>query len=525
MTTASRVACAALLCALAALTHPRPSPAAEPRRLWFYYPTNLQVDENVARLEPIWRRAAAAGYTHVMLTDSKFARLGELGSMEAVYFRNVGRVQQLANNLHLTIIPVLFSFGWSNNMLWHDPNLAEGLPVSNALFVVQVGQARLAADPAVTFGKPAWKDDCVALEGTVATLQDPAGNARFMYKFTLPRFRCYHVSVWVKTQDFRGTPEIKALADGQSLQFQNLGVRPTQDWTRHDVVFNTLEHEQVNVYFGLWGGARGRLQWKDWRIEEAGLVNVLRRPGAPVTVQGYVEGRDYERIVDPHLGNTPWAGEYQAWHEPQAIRTHLPDGTRLRVSWYHPAIIYDGAVMACPSEPETRDLLADEARRMRAAWQAPGYMMGHDEIRTLNWDAACVCRGLSAGGILADNVRTCATLLAGSGVYVWSDMFDPFHNAHTNYYLVRGDLAGSWEGLDRSVTIVNWNFGKRDESLKFFADRGHQQIIAGYYDGPVARVKEWLASAAKVPGVVGVMYTTWQNRYDDLEGFARACRE
>ena len=29
-------------------------------------------------------------------------------------------------------------------------------------------------------------------------------------------------------------------------------------------------------------------------------------------------------------------------------------------------------------------------------------------------------------------------------VYVWSDMLDPKHNAHGNYYLVEGHYTGSW---------------------------------------------------------------------------------
>ena len=41
---------------------------------------------------------------------------------------------------------------------------------------------------------------------------------------------------------------------------------------------------------------------------------------------------------------------------------------------------------------------------------------------------------------------------------------------------------GSWEGLPRDVIIANWNGGKAPESLKFFAGRGHPQLIAGYYD-------------------------------------------
>ena len=54
-------------------------------------------------------------------------------------------------------------------------------------------------------------------------------------------------------------------------------------------------------------------------------------------------------------------------------------------------------------------------------------------------------------------------------------MFDPYHNAVEGpYYLVNGPWTGSWEGLDKDVMVVNWNYGKRDQSLKFFADRGQQ---------------------------------------------------
>jgi hypothetical protein len=152
-------------------------------------------------------------------------------------------------------------------------------------------------------------------------------------------------------------------------------------------------------------------------------------------------------------------------------------------------------------------------------------MMGHDEIRVMNWDDACQQRKLTPGEILADNVKYCTGLLAGADVYAWSDMFDPFHNAHDHYYLVNGDLAGSWAGLPASVTVMNWNFGKRDQSLKFFADRGNRQIIAGYYDGDVKRLLDWKKSTAGVKGVLGYMYTTWENHYADLEAFAKLARQ
>ena len=230
-------------------------------------------------------------------------------------------------------------------------------------------------------------------------------------------------------------------------------------------------------------------------------------------------------MIDKRLGNTPWKGEYEAWHEPPAIKVKgMADGTQLRVSWYHPAIIYDGQVSACMGDEKMYELLADEAKRVRSAFGSTGYMMSHDELRTANWDEACRKLNLDAGPLLARNIHRCTKLLDGATDYTWSDMLDPFHNAHCDYYLVRGDFKNAWEGLDPKVVIMNWNFGKREQSLRFFADRGHTQIIAGYYDGPVADIHKWLDAAKGVKGVIGVMYTTWRNDYSQIEAFAKAVK-
>ena len=82
----------------------RPSSrAADPpthRQLWLYCPTNLLVDANVDKLDALWRRAAKAGYTHMLLTDSKFSRLEE---MPKEYFRNVDRVKRIASRIEARI--------------------------------------------------------------------------------------------------------------------------------------------------------------------------------------------------------------------------------------------------------------------------------------------------------------------------------------------------------------------------------------------------------------------------------------
>ena len=125
--------------------------------------------------------------------------------------------------------------------------------------------------------------------------------------------------------------------------------------------------------------------------------------------------------------------------------------------------------------------------------------------------------------MLADNVRTCAGILRqvnpGGRIYVWSDMFDPNHNAHANYYLARGDFTNSWKGLDTDIIVVPWYYDQRAASLQFFAGLGNRQLIAGYYDSSPTLVTNWLNAARPYTGICGVMYTTWQNNYSDLETF------
>ncbi len=511
---------------------------------WFYVSTNLQVDQAADDLERLMERAAAAGYTHLLLADSKLARLGTLGDMIRRYTLNTERIKQAAARTKIEVVPALFHIGYSNAMLFHDPNLVEGPPVKEQPLVVEGGIARL-ADPVVPLPggdfsdlkKWSWKDESVTAEDGTARVEANGGNARIAQKLRLQPWRSYHFSIRLKTQDLRGgVPEVKALAGGRTLNFADLGVKKTQDWTTHHVVFNTLENTDVSLLLGTWGASGGTFWWDDAKLEEIAFVNLIRREGCPLALTtedgtALVEGRDFEPLRDPLLGAKPWPGEFDVFHEPPVLRVKRPDGTKLRASYYHSMTIYEGQAMVCPSEPKTLELLRDEARRVHALWGARGYMMSHDECRVMNWCAACQRRGLTPGQLLADNAAACVKILRevnpGGRICVWSDMFDPHHNAVKGpYYLVNGSLEGAWEGLEQDVVILPWYYEKRAESLKFFAGRGHRQIIAGYYDGPPGRIKDWLTAAQAVPdSVLGAMFTTWRRNYADLEAFSRAMDE
>src|SRR3954467_3524031 len=96
------------------------------REKWIYCAQNLMVDKNVDTTEALFQRAAKAGYTHVLLADYK---LNILDQMDAHYFRNVDRVKRVAQETKLEDVPAVFPIGYSNGLLNHDPNLAEGMPV------------------------------------------------------------------------------------------------------------------------------------------------------------------------------------------------------------------------------------------------------------------------------------------------------------------------------------------------------------------------------------------------------------
>ena len=483
--------------------------------------------------------------------------------MPKAYFDRVARVKAAAERAKVELIPAVFPIGYSNGLLSHDPNLAEGMAVEAAPFVVSGRDATLVHDPASQLrngdleetrgksfagfgyqdgpGKATVIDREVVHGGkTSCRMEDLAATpvCRLIQKVKVRPHACYRLSAWVKTRELRPTGAFRLLAMGQAsgrpLSFHEGGLEPTRDWTRIEVAFNTQDQSEVNLYAGLWGAKSGTLWLDDLALEEMALVPVLRREGCPLTVASedgqttYFEGRDFEPVRDPKLGMVPYEGEYSFDHPGPPLRitadSRIKDGDRLRVGWYHPSLVHGNVAACCLSEPKVYDLLRDQARRVNDLYRPKTFLMLHDEMRVANWCRACQSRKLTPGALLADNARRCVGFLKEvnpeARVVVWSDLFDPTHNAVKDYYLVNGTLAGSWEGLDRSVVIANWNGGKAKASLDFCAERGHPQILAGYYDGD-DNFATWDAASRGVPNVIGFMYTTWQNRYDDLERYGK----
>jgi hypothetical protein len=556
------IAVIALVASMAAETSVGAQTNADPPRLWFYASVNFQVDESTDRFIGLLRRAKTAGYNGAAVTDYKFGMLQ--GRIER-YYHNLRRTRSIAAELGIELIPFVMPIGYSNSILQNNPNLAASLPVRECRFVVNGRTATVTENENLLPGggfevaernRPKgwdWIDgfgqstslDTMTQHGGACSLKledfqagNEHGNCRVSKTLNLKPYHQYRLTMWVRTDGLRGG-EFKAmpLAKGYALSHANLGVKPTQDWTRHRIVFNSLENEEVQVYVGLWGGESGTVWIDDLRLEQVGGINLVRRPGCPIRITSddgqseYVEGRDFEHWADPKLGKVPYAGEFSDDHDAPQVQltadSRIRPGQQLRVSFYHTSIIYDGQVCCSLLSDELFQHLRRQVELLDEFWKPDRYFMQHDEIRLAGHDE--LAGGRSSGELLAENARRCVKLIRDVNVeaeiLVWSDMFDPHHNARDNYYLVRGSLAGSWEGLDANVVIGNWNGNKPRDSLNWFSRRRHPQIIAGYYDGDVrANLKRWHEAADGVNGVVGFMYTTWRNRYDDMEAFAEIVR-
>lgn len=541
-----------------------PANAQQLERRWVYLQLNLQVKENVAKAEAIARRAHKAGYNGIVLADFK---LNVLDRVPDFYFDHARQFKRTCDELGLEIIPAVCSVGYSDGILAHDPNLVEGLPVHDAEFVVQEGRAVLVGagenlarggdfeearnhraagwSSQDAPGKASFMDTEVKHGGKqslrfedLGTNAPPAANGRAIQQVQVRPYELLHASVWIKSEDLTTPGGVRLMAigaDGRVLSHTSLGVKRTQDWTQHHVMFNTLDNQQINFYVGCWSGGKGKFWVDDVRLEREAFVNLVRRKACPLVVKDargreLVEGRDFARLVDARMGNVPYAGSFDVYHQPPELKllpaAGLTEGDKLFVSYYHTVTIYDGQVVCCLADPGVMDVIKRQLQSVEKLFAPKTYFLSHDEIRLANWCPACHRAGRSAGELLAENMRHCAALVREvnpqAKLCVWSDMFDPHHNARDNFYLVNGDLAGSWEGLPKEMTIVNWNHEQAKKSLPFFGDRGHEQVLAGYYDSDPAAIADWLAAGKGTRGITGAMYTTWTNNFDHLEAFAEA---
>ncbi|MGQ9503376.1 MAG: hypothetical protein ACUVQG_05525 [Thermogutta sp.] len=522
-----------------------------PDRWVWVFGWGLERDSDVSEVVSLLDRAGKSGFTGAAVSFG----LDSLCKRDENYFRRLETVKAACARNNLELIPSIFSVGYGGGILGHNRYLAEGLPVKDALFAVQNNEARLIPDPPVTIqnggfeefsgqrfvgwrfhdqpGEVSFVDTQVRHSGKASLRMEnfqanEHGHGRVMQEVKVHPYRCYKMTLWVKTENLQPVRAfmVQVLAGNQALAPISFDLPATSDWTKLVLIFNSHKFDVVRVYAGVWGGRSGKFWVDDWSIEEMGPINVLRRAGTPVVVRSedgsmvYEEGRDYKRLEDPNY--SPYRVDRPAPVVQLAPGSRIQNGQRLRISWYHSQKIHDSQVTVCMAEPELYEIFDHEAALLAKHVNPKKVILSMDEVRMGGTCAACQGRDMAQllGECITKQVQILRKHMPQLEIYIWSDMLDPNHNAHGDYYLVEGDFTGSWKYVPKDLVIAVWGGAPRPKSVQFFAEQGFPMIIACYYDAPnLEDVKGWLNLVQGVPNVRGFMYTPWTKKYDLLDAF------
>jgi hypothetical protein len=516
---------------------------------WVYVSTGLGSDQELSRVESIARTAGEHGLNGMLLS----AGFDSLDLKDADYIRRLQHLKQTCDSAGVEIIPMGFSIGYGGSTMAHDKNLAAGLPVHGARFVAGENEARFTPDPGPRLengdfekaegdlpadfslhGAEASMDTQVVHSGKRAirfeNFKNSSGSVYIAQSLPVKPYRTYRMRCWVKTSELTPRESFHLWAftpDGRDLAYMEPWMAPTSDW--HELVwaFNSWYADHVDFRIGVSDGGTGKIWVDDVSVEEVGLTNVLRREGTPVTVRNektgevYKEGRDYAPIADPQL-DFHWDHEGPSIHLLAGGRIHA--GDRLRVDYFHGTTIYRDQVPLDMSEPAVYEIWRRQIPLMQKYLAPRKYFLSMDEVRIGGFCEACKRRHLPINQILGDCLTRQYEMIRAADpkaqIYVWSDMFDPNHNAREKYYLINGSFAETWKYIPKDLVIACWYYEKRDLSLPFFSKLGYRTLAGAYYDADdLTNPKGWLESLDRTHGANGIMYTTWENKYKLLADF------
>ncbi len=521
--------------------------AAPLKERWFFAFGHNRDREGVEGIKTLIRTASAHGLNGMVLSSFGVDSITRWSAADIALLQEV---EACCTEHKIELIPTGLSAGYGGGALGHDRNLAAALPAAIALQaregkITPVKEATLLVNGDMEVhsdnrfkgfsfhdepGKISFADSTAASGKSSIRFEnygsDPHGHGRLCQKVAVKPGRAYRFAFKLKTENVQPLSGLKAmvLADGRSLTSLQPNLKSTQDWTEITLDLINAAASEVALYAGIWEGREGKFWIDDLRFYEFGdLTDIVRREGTPLQLSSldrekiFEEGRDFKPI------RCLKQLDYIAIPPGSSIR----DGEALELNCYkitgvmHP---WGKQVSLCMSNPALYECWEAEIRKLHQVIPFKRFLLAMDEIRNGGGCLTCKNSGLSMAQILGGCITRQRNLFKALDpaieVLIWSDMIDPAHNARNNYYGVVGDFSGSWKYIPSDLTIMCWHHQIREESLAFFSGLGFRTCGAAYYDAEdLTNPREWLISLQQTPQAQGIMYTTWEQKYQLLPAF------
>lgn len=515
-------------------------------RMFVLSDTSFSSDAELESAIQQLQRAAITGYNCAVLAKSAELIQPQVAGDE--YLARLRSLRDEANALGIGLVPSVMPFDSDALTKQYDPHLAEGLPVRNVLYVCDGAEAHLRPDPQITLvnsgfetvgqnGIPGWQ--LVGLQpGRTATIDtsqafygdsslkfenaaEKASNLAYRATQTvrLPPFQLFCISVWVRSEA-PGGDTCFYLAVSEQNRFLGMSyVNPGEagEWRRHGFLFNSLHGGDVELRLGVHDSTSTAHQiWFDHlEIEHVGLLNVLRRPGCPLLVRNergraYEERRDYVVVGKDNFIRETEDGstvDFGSQFLRLTKRTRIRNGERLRISFYSPSYFQYPPVSICMHAHQLDDFFAAEITTLRNELLPVGYHLATKYMSTANWDEACRRTKKTPGAQWGNSLQSQLNTISKNGdrtlCFVWSDMYEPWNDPYSQYWVCNGTFEDAWKYLPKDLIVLNSHYSADEsKSPRFFAANVHRQVIAGD-----AKVGKWMEANADIPGIVGVMNT------------------
>lgn len=535
---------------------------------WFYASCNLQKTEQVDAVCALMPRAKAGGLNGVLLS----AGLENLWRMKPTQLDGFAKVLASSRKNGIEIIPIIWSIGYGT-MLGEEPNLAAAVPTTVTM-QAKDGWARIPEtllslkNPSFEQGTgnnfPGWnaldspgtitfRDNTIASDGKSSVrlenfTANKHGHGRLLQNITVQPHRNYQITVSVRTEGYDNVPNPKAILRLQTytpmevepasvLNGMEVPVRshPEGEWFDATFTFQTGEYTSLRFYAGVYGGTNGKLWLDNFRLYEKGMADVILREGTPFRVFNKRTGVECKPNTDYVL--PPCFLRDKKYVEKNGLPLKLlpggsiRDGDLLDVSYYQASRSGSKQQLStCMSTKKIYELFALSAAGIRDAFNPRKWFLSMDEVRNGGTCEACRKRNITMGQMFGDCVTRQYNIIKSvrtdAEVYIWSDMLDPGHNAVDHYYGLPTTFKGSWECIPKDIIISCWYMKKMKYSMDFFTANGFRVQCASYYDqDDLDMTAANLDVCNHTRNCTGMIYTSWQRKYQLLESFGELLRK